>query len=430
MKNKKIVKKLFAGVMAVSLCLGTTSMLALAAPGEGDEKSATVSLTKQLNIAEGIETPDVTFSFNFDQQEQEDGFENATNTQADIPAKTLRFTKNDVQEGGMIVKETQNLLKDEEGNPIVFPNAGIYVYKVSEQAGAETVANSTGDGKMAYDGKVYIMQVSVKNDGNGGTVVDNVVVKPEGDNSGEKTNGTPTNPDDGEKPSDNGDDENVNGTGNAFRFENTYTKKTGGEDPDKPVIGDKDDKNSALKISKTVVGESADLNQKFNFTLNLTFPKGTEVTEVEAYVVNKDGNYAGEAIKAQVTTDEKTAVMKADMSFELADSEYLTFLTLPAGTTYSLTETGTTNFTGSISVKADEATAAAPTVEKAANVTFNDGLVTEKIDANSADVTNTYDDQAVAPTGILVNNLPYIAIILVAIVGCAVIAAGRKRRAN
>ena len=57
-------------------------------------------------------------------------------------------------------------------------------------------------------------------------------------------------------------------------------------------------------------------------------------------------------------------------------------------------------------------------------------VVGEMVGKNNAIVKNTHDDASTTPTGIIVNNLPYVALLLVAVVGCVVIFAGRKRRAN
>lgn len=433
MKNKKIVKKLFAGVMAFSLCLGAclgTSAVAVAAP----EDNATVVLTKELKIANGIQTPETTFTFNFEQSTTGQ-YTGADDTKYDVATDAakinpvnLKFTQGEDNASGTIVKESTNIFAD---GRYEFPHAGVYKFIVSEVQGAEKIDNGKGEGTMTYDTNRYIMFVSVKNDGNGGLTVDNVIVQPEdpenpGEPGGAKQDAGPGTDENGnaipEEPSTiEGDDTNVAGTGNDFRFVNTYTKVTGGEDPD-PVIPDEPDDptTSALIVQKNVVGDSADLTQKFDFAITLTVPETAAVETVTAYTVDKDGKVVESDIT--ITSGEK-------YEFQLAHNEYLGFKSLPAGTTYDVEETGAANYTGAIVTttnKVESAQINAPA--KAENVKVEQAVVGEEVGTNNAIVTNTHDDESTTPTGIIVNNLPYVALIIVAIIGCVVVVASRKRR--
>ncbi|MDY5775465.1 MAG: DUF5979 domain-containing protein, partial [Lachnospiraceae bacterium] len=428
MKNKKIVKKLFAGVMALSLCLGTTGIVAVAAPEDEAAKTAAVSLTKELDIAEGIQTPEVTFTFNFVQDKagsyktQTGESLPVTSTDYALDSVKLMFTSEDQQTDGKIVKESKNILANVE-----FPTAGVYKYTVTEVAGDASVANDNGKGTMTYDTTTYNMFVVVKNGNDGKTVIDNVIVEKEGEEGAEDVKVNPAPTTDKDENTDNaakGDDTNAaaNGEGNSFRFVNTYTKTTG-EEPEEPIKPGKDDTTaSALKVSKTVVGDMADLTQEFSFAITLNYPETAKdvAKEITAYRVDKDG-----IVKETLEFKEGTA-----NPFKLSDGEYISFKELPAGTTYVVKETGTTNYTGSIITTSNNNAAAEEKAEKSANLVASKAVVGEMVDGNSAAVTNTYDDQSATPTGIIVNNLPYVALLLVAVVGCVVIFAGRKRRSN
>lgn len=427
MKNKKIVKKLFAGVMALSLCLGTTGIVAVAAPEDEAAKTNAVSLTKELDIADGIQTPKVTFTFNFAQdtegtyQTKGGGLPVAT-TEYPLHSVKLMFTADDVQKDGKIVKESKNILAKAE-----FPTAGVYKYTVTEEVGDTSVENGNGEGTMKYDTTTYNMFVVVKNGNDGKTVIDNVIVEKEGGEGAKdvKVNPAPTtNEDKNTGNAAEGDDTNAaaTGAGNDFRFVNSYTKTTG-EEPEKPIDpGEDDTPHSALKVSKTVVGDMADLTQEFSFAITLNYPETAKnvAEEITAYRVGKDG-------KVKETLDFKEGTAN---SFKLSDGEYISFKELPAGTTYVVEETGTRNYTGSISTTSNNNAPAEKTAEKSANLVASQAVVGEIVDGNSAAVTNTYDDQSATPTGIIVNNLPYVALLLVAVVGCVVIFAGRKRRSN
>lgn len=413
MKKNKIVSKLFAGAMAVALCLGTTNV-ALAAPGD-ETQDKKVAITKELDIAEGIQTPDVAFTFTFT---QDTSSADTTKTEVAINPITLRFTNGDNQTDGMIVKESKNILAN-----VTFPNAGVYKYTVVETAGETTIDNGNGEGTMKYDTTTYTMQIVVKNTDDG-TVVDQVVVEKDGGEEGDESNKVEAAPTtDEEEDSQNDDDANGSdsATGNGFRFVNAYTKNGGGivdpvdPDPDQP---DPDPTQSALKITKTVVGDLADRNLGFSFNVNLEIPASSDVETVKGFIYNADGAYVSDA-----------DFTNGDNAFTLAHGQYLTFKTLPAGTKYTVTESGTDNYTGATSTVVGGGEAVVVNGEKSATVSTAQSLVGE-IAGNSTDVTNTYDDQSVTPTGIIVNNLPYVALILVAVIGCVAIVAGKKRRAN
>lgn len=436
MKNKKIVKKLFAGVMALSLCLGTTGIVAVAAPEDEAAKTNAVSLTKELDIADGIQTPKVTFTFNFKQDKEGtyktkggEGLPVAT-TEYALHSVNLMFTADDVKKDGKIVKESKNILANVE-----FPNAGVYKYTVTEEAGDTSVENGNGEGTMTYDTTTYNMFVVVKNGNDGKTVIDNVIVEKEGEEDAEdvKVESAPTT--DKDKDSENvaeGDDTNdaATGAGNDFRFVNSYTKTTG-EEPEEPIKpGEDDTPHSALKVSKTVVGEMANYSQEFTFGITFDYP--ATVTDaknnVTAYRVGKDGKVK-EVLQFEEGVDADVSAAGTN-TFKLSNGEYLAFKELPAGTTYTVKELGTTNYTGSISTTSNNNAPAEKTAEKSATLVANQAVVGELVDSNGAAVTNTYDDQSATPTGIIVNNLPYVALLLVAVVGCVVIFAGRKRRSN
>lgn len=434
MKNKKIVKKLFAGVMAASLCLGTclvTSNVAVAAP---PEEGAKVSLTKELKVANGIQSPEATFTFNFEQADgkytgEDDQQYDAVSKDdvATIKSINLKFAKGEDNTSGKIVKESTNIVAEDR---CTFPHAGVYKFIVSEKEGETTVPNDAGNGTMTYATNRYIMFVSVMNDGNGGLVVDKVIVQPEdpenpGEPTGGKTDGTPGKDENDnvvpEEPTDDKDDDtNLAGTGNEFLFVNTYTKTTGGDTPDPtPDDPDPDDPStSALIVQKIVEGDRANLAQQFDFYITLTAPETATETEVTAYITDKDGKVR-----------ENTTINLGERThFNLAHNEYLGFKKLPAGTTYVVEENWSENFTGAVITTTNNVAGSEKTGAEKETLVAEKAVVGEMVGQNSAVVTNTFDDASTTPTGIIVNNLPYVALILVAIIGCVVVVASRKRR--
>lgn len=385
------MKSLVALVLAGVLCFGMTTFAA-------ESKTTAAYITKDLEVAAGTTTPEATFTFNFAADKA-----NSVGLQGDetpaIEAKTVSYTEAITNEGedGVITLTTGNVL---EG--VDFPHAGVYAYTVSEAA---TGFNSTETETVKYDTKTYTMLVYVVN-GTDGPVVDNVIVKGEDEEGTEGKLESLTN---NGKSEANGGDESVvdNGEGkaNSFRFVNTYEKISGKED------GDGDDENgkvTSITISNATVGDYADKTKEFTYTLNVTKAATDDATEYK-YVVVKDG-----------VEEVKTAAFGADVEFTLNDADVVYVKDLGSGATYTVTVNGETDYTTTAVV--DGNTTAA---DEAEDCEVKDVLVSE--DGSAADFTNTYADNDVTPTGIIINNLPYVMLITVAAAGLFIVVAGKRR---
>jgi len=92
-------------------------------------------------------------------------------------------------------------------------------------------------------------------------------------------------------------------------------------------------------------------------------------------------------------------------AFSLKHGQRLVFVDTPVGTTYTVTETAATHYTTTVTVVTDNG--AGVTI---AGLTTNAQRVGET--ANSAAFTNTRD--SVTPTGLNLDNLPFIGLILLA----------------
>jgi hypothetical protein len=130
-------------------------------------------------------------------------------------------------------------------------------------------------------------------------------------------------------------------------------------------------------------------------------------------------SFTAKIYNGNIPTDNTvTFVFGTANSFTLKDGQSLKFDNdLPAGTTYTLTETGTPGYTASAVVTENGAT---PTTDQAQNtgdkLTLTSKLIGEG--TNTAAFTNTYKD--VTPTGININNSPFVALILISAAALAV----------
>lgn len=374
---RNLITGCLAAVLTLSLCAGT----AMAAPeNETDRK---VGITKTLKIAEGITTPDATFTFNF--VEKGDA--------PVIPDATVSYSAEDKPGAGTstLTKDSNNIFQGVE-----FKHAGEYKYTVSESKTGFTATE--GVDEMTYDQTSYEMTVLVKNKTGeaGGVYITDVFFAKLDENQdpvGEKESGT----------QGTGENEDTN---YYNLFTNTYTKKAGTIDPENPDQPDPDAKS--LTIGKEVAGEYADKTKDFTFNVTLT---RSSTDKAESYI-------------GKVEDTDYTFVPDIATTVTLRHGQSLTFDNLPAGTKYNVTETGTENYSAVYAGKAN-GEAISGSAEKAADLTALSILVGEKTNNNT--YTNTYDDASISPTGIIVNNLPFIMMILVAVLAFVGYVFNKKR---
>jgi len=385
---------------------------AFAAPGPitgGTETTpAQAVITKTLQMPDGTATPAETFTFTLARKSVDGVAYNATtNPMPAITNKTVAFAATDVGTTASSIKtvskETASLFTG-----IVWPHAGVYTYTVTETAGSTA--------GMTYSSGSYDISVYVANGTSSlyiaaiGTTV--VAVDHTGQTIGDKTDPTTST--------------TISGASSAMVFTNTYIQTPTVVNP---TLGD------ALSVSKTVVGTYGDQSKYFGFTVSLTkaaFVSGTPTYKV--YVMN--------ASNAVVTsTDNYATLQPADtygvyinvtagtpITINLKHGQRLAFMGLPVGTTYSVTEAGTPDYTPSASVVVNGGVPAVTngTVSTALSIGSPTAIIIGA-NTNSAAYTNTY--KTVAPTGISLNNLPFIMMIGLAVIALAVflIVKSRKR---
>ena len=225
-QKRKWKSLLLAGVMTATMCLGMTAMAAdvpTVGTGGSEGADAAASVTKVLEMAEGISIPGATFQFEI------------TKVTADAPqAEIDDIVYTGTEDKGELTEGKYQISKDSVIEFGAFPHAGEYVYRVKETADTYTLSEEEG---MVYSTEEYELHVYVVN-GEEGVYVDSITAK---DSEGEKTD--------------------------AISFVNTYTKR-----------GGSDDDAQSLIISKETVGRYADKTKDFHFTL--TFTKAATATDL------------------------------------------------------------------------------------------------------------------------------------------------------
>lgn len=371
MDVKKSIKKVLACATASAMALCLTMPTAFAAGADGKNTEAWISKTYTTEVGKAE-----TFSF-IATQKNGDGL---VSTTANVTMPTISFEQTETG------TNTQR-------SKITFPEyteAGKYEYTVTESENATPQVTNDDHESLIMSKAEYVMDVYVEDKANGnGVSISNIIVNKTKDDKGETATG---------KVDIGNTDEN------RFNFTNTYVQEAGtGTDPKNPVP---DYTNyGSLNISKTIDanGGTADTTKQFDFTATFNFPAGTDKNTLGGVKGN------GETIEI----DES-----GNCSFKLQHNKKMKFTGLPVGTKMTVTESATPNYKGSAKVTING-------VEESDLVTaskYNEAIVVsnKRLDQkkNAVDVTNTYNN--VPTTGIIMNTLPYVMMIVlggVALVG-------------
>ena len=360
-------------------------------PSEGVANNGnTVVLTKEFNVPQGVAVP--TDGFTFTAAPVTDSGEDylVTSGHPAINFGTISFSD------ASRVSESDTKLVDTKSvdlGSLSYPKAGLYEWTITEDS-------TGGNEDITYASESYTLRVYVKN-GENGTEVDMITVEPEG---GEKIDASQ--PDD--DPSDDADNDGEDGNdGNSFRFVNNYKTDEVTENPS----DEGDTEKGAFELSKAVTGDYGDKTLKFKFVVNVTLPE----------VLPAGKTAADYASGTQTFGDD-------DGFVEIADGETFRIQTLPVGTTITVKEAASEHYTPSFEGKHTGATGTAEAFDGSAAENSELATATIVVGKTGAYVayTNDFDDTSVTPTGIVINNLPYVLLIGIALGGIILFA--KKRR--
>lgn len=377
MNKKKLGALLLAGAMVFGM---GTSRFAVKAE-DGAITTTKAEIEKTLEVAEGITLPKMHFSFTVSKVTQE--APDATIADIDYAGKPTNFV------------DSEGLYKETKKSTITFgnfPHAGVYEYDVKETA--NTYQTRPNVDEVTYSTDTYRMRVYVENV-NGKLEVTNITA---------------------EKNTSNGTASNKVG---VMGFTNVYVKRgNSGPDPENP--NPDLDANPSLKITKKTAGNYADKTKAFDFKITMKkSPTETEAAPTYTGYINGDQSKA-----VEVTADGKT-----EANFKLSDGDSLVFKDVPVGTRYVVTEKGVADeYTPSVQVTENGVQGSLSQGSDAADLSSAASGKTNLIgeDVNVAAFTNNYKDVAI--TGVIMNNLPFIMLIVVAAGGLGALALVKKQR--
>ena len=459
-RNSKLVL-ITSIVLTIILCLGMALPVFAEkenySEGESSTKPAKAALTKVFNMPAGTTTPKAEFIFKFVKVGMNDPLDSATETKnkmPDIPDVKISYTAGEEPAGGTfvngdtksVVKESDNFLKDITSD--MWENdAGIYKYKVYEDStdgnssitlSEDAINQGTAYSKAEYDVEIWVDEEEDE-DGNGTGIFypKYVCVKiiPGSKDEYYTEEGTPG---DGKVDPTPGEDKKIPGTPSSIEndfshviFTNKYWESNGGGE-EKPKI-------TALEIIKKITGNGSEPDKYFDFTVKVTQPSvipldpdatpDVPAQKYKAYVLDKEGkivtsgkNYSGTLSQDAQNEYYIEFISGAPLVISLTNEQRLAFVDLHIGSDVEVTEAAALNY-----IPKYQRTFAGERAYKAPDDTMAWGF--PRIDeddgphiiaaGNNNIVTFTNARTGATPTGISVNDLPYIMLIAIGILSFA-----------
>lgn len=380
MSIKTLSKKMLAIVAAGAMTMGLAMPTSVFAADEGTTTKVTEAyISKTYNTEVGKAEK---FSFTATQKTEGTGL---VKTAADVTIPDISFTKDQTGTAKQRVKV---------GFP-TYTEAGEYEYTVTELQTADPAVTNGDHQKMIMSQAEYTMDVYVIN-GDNGLEISNIIVNKTKDDKGTAATGKV---------------DISNTDKNGFNFTNTYVQEAGtGIDPTNPDPTYKTD--GSLNVTKkiNVNGGTLDKDKEFDFTATFNFPTGTDASTLGGV---KDANGNIVTIKQDGT-----------YTFNLKANGNMKFTGVPVGTKISVVESATPNYKGSA-----ESVFNGVSQTKKEATKYNEAITVSNTlgqKQNKVDVTNTYNN--VPTTGIIMNTLPYV--LMIVLCGAALIAfvAFKRRR--
>lgn len=286
----------------------------------------------------------------------------ATSTAAETPA----IADQSITVGAQKNDEATGVLKFDAifTDANAFPHAGLYVYDVVENAIVK-------DG-LTCDSTRYRVTVLVANKEGGGLEFAGVIVERyKQDGTLEKVDPTIIT---------NDNENQVSG----FDFINKYVE----------FVTD-------VAVTKEVKGAYADMGKAFTITVTVTIPSTADPADV---VLAKDSKATQEGLT---------------FTADLKNGESIAFAQIPAGSKIVVHENGYAGYTAVISGFVAKSGTQGQEITSDPSAVIVNGA-----DSHAVTVTNTRDD--LVPTGVIIDSLPYVLLIVVALGGAVYLALKKK----
>ena len=397
------------------------------APITGTEtEPAEAAITKLFKMPVGTPVPEYVFNFEFTKESVNGS--SATADLAKMPDigpleadfadsyEVINLNDNGVKS---VFIETESIFAGK-----TWPNAGEFVYSVEEEQDNNiplgTGANGIVD-KLAYSQAKYEIAVYVKEKAGAPgqyyvyAIAARIIVKD--DSNKDEPDGSKVNPQPGGDP-------DISGDYSKMIFTNYYLKNNGGTDPKA---------HSVLDVSKEVTGDYGDKTKYFQFGVMATKPAtvvddpATPSTYI-AYVMEKDAD-GNAVVVANIASNVlgldpakiKTGAHGSYIEFTtgqaltvyLKHDQWLAFIDMPVGSGFKVDESANLNYTPTVFVTAYEASNLEINGTLSSAVGTDARYIGNDPFTNLARFVNLAEDMT--PTGLSVNNLPFVLLIVLAL---------------
>lgn len=194
----------------------------------------------------------------------------------------------------------------------------------------------------------------------------------------------------------------VNGENNTLRVAAVHAEGVGadGEKLSKSDTFTNTYTANTITVTKNVTGNLGDKTKDFKFTINFEKAENEKAPTAITYTVNDNAHTVA------------FADGKASVEFTLHDGQSLSFVNVPAGVKYTVTE--------------DNYTEDGYTTK----VNGTNGNATEKITMTGEAATHTFENNKGADidTGVILDNAPYIALLAIVAIGGVALMLNKRRR--
>ena len=439
----------------LSVALAMMMCLSVALPGfatnekfiEGTEtQEVLAAITKRLEMPIYTKVPNFSFRFDFKPISVDgDDYDVDEPNMPPIGSQTIAFTNSDNSHKDFHADQTngsQYIMRESASdifNGVAWKHAGIYTYYLNEFQTTDLPEEGKGNieeililSKAVYKLEILVAERTLPLTGFyvKGLAV-NIIKGDDGLDADGKIDARPGTPDKGDGFSE-------------MRFINKYAKNNGEIDPEiDPEDPEDIEKYTVLDINKIVSGDFANKEKFFEFLVTankpeVVVPAEPEYTKYRAYVMEgkANGDYenvtSADNYKGTIGTDTNgnkfiEFTSGAPLTVYLKHNQHLAFTDLYVGSSFSVTESADPQYIANYTliINGTTGTKTTFTQENQARPIAKTFIGEEK---NEAEFDNLY--KYTAPTGISVDNLPYIVMIVSAMFAFAGLTVLKYRRGS
>lgn len=181
-----------------------------------------------------------------------------------------------------------------------------------------------------------------------------------------------------------------------------------------------------LTVTKKVTGSMGDRDQAFSFDVTFTAP-ANKVLKSEVTVAGSAASItAGTGCTyadGKITFTENATT--ATVSFTLTDSDSIVFTNVPNGVTYTVSEAKFGDYTTKVGL--DDAAATSVAVNDN-NKIVSSGTFKASTEKSTLSVNYINNNGALVDTGVILDNVPYIALLAIVAIGGVALMLNKRRR--